>query len=235
MPWLTPNQVIEAILCRKECFLDLPTWRPIGFPVDETYQQPVETLFDHLTSLPNILISLGEIDATSIPSSSCFSLLERATELRERLIIWREDPCYASLFQTISEVTQASLFPIHIRYTSAHAARLLCTFSASMILLHRIISQLSSSDAPGLEIENKMFAAQICGSYDYYKECSPLGYKTMSFSLKAAYLVVTAREKREWIVSKVEEIERYGVDRGTEINTTWDQDSFFDLLRMRKV
>jgi hypothetical protein len=137
-------------------------------------------------------------------------LHEETVLLRQNLQTWRENPAYAELFHTI-------FLQDNLIYTCNKAVALLCTYAAMMILINCTLLLLPDSETRLYRLQNVKLAKQICQSYEYSREHSPVGSLAMDFAFRVAYLVPDARQ-REWIVEKMDEMASpLGGSRDTDV------------------
>ncbi len=74
-----------------------------------------------------------------------------------------------------------------------------------MILLNSALILVSDSETLLYRLENLMLAKQICQSYEYSRNHSPVGSLAMDFAFRVAYLVPDSQQK-DWIVEKINEM-----------------------------
>jgi hypothetical protein len=99
-----------------------------------------------------------------------------------------------------------------------------------MILINCVIITLSICDKTSFQLENRVFAQQICESYTYTTEYAPLGNQHMSFALRIAYLILRDQETRKWIVETINEISSPLRSKDSRRVTSKDLEACFDYL-----
>lgn len=194
-----------AILDQRPCFLNSPDWKEVLHSDIKEVQHPFDSLFSLVLGVPDILHSFRRLNLEPTPSIYAHELREKVEALREELQKWSENPEHIALFQTSLLFTSMPMFPLQFSYVSNKAAALFCIYRGMLILVNYVIMQLSGSDIITLQLENRILATQICQSYLYSTEFSPLGNFYMGFSLRVVYMVFDEQEKKDWIIQRMNE------------------------------
>jgi hypothetical protein len=194
-----------AILDQRPCFLNSPDWKEVLHSDIKEVQHPFDSLFSLVLGVPDILHSFRRLNLEPNPSIYAHELREKVEALREELQKWPENPEHFALFQTSLLLTSMPMFPLQFPYASNKAAALFCIYRGMLILVNYVIMQLSGSDIITLQLENQILATQICQSYLYSTEFSPLGNFYMGFSLRVVYMVFDEQEKKDWIIQRMNE------------------------------
>ena len=132
------------------------------------------------------------------------ALAERTMLIRHDLWEWRNAPDYAALFTTTARLSNDFCHQDLI-YESERAASILCTYAAAMILANSTLLLVSNVEKIPCHLENLIFSRQICQSYEYSKDHSPVSNLAMDFALRVAYLVPDMQQKG-WIAEKLNEM-----------------------------
>jgi hypothetical protein len=127
--------------------------------------------------------------------------------------------------------TSMPMFPLQFSYVSNKAAALFCIYRGMLILVNYVIMQLSGSDIITLQLENRILATQICQSYLYSTEFSPLGNFYMGFSLRVVFMVFDEQEKKDWIIQRMNESSSTSQRNMDNIVTESELEAGFDYLR----
>jgi hypothetical protein len=145
--------------------------------------------------------------------------------IRHELQEWRNTPDYAPRFTTTTRLSDDSCHQ-EIIYESERAASILCIYAAAMILANSTLLLVSNVEKSLFHLENFILSRQICQSYQYSKDHSPVSNLPMDFALRVAYLVPDTQQKG-WIVEKVNEMASApGRPRETYIEATSLEECF---------
>jgi hypothetical protein len=213
--------------------LNSPDWKEVLYRDIKEIQHPFDSLFSLVLGLPDILHSFRNLDLEPNPSIYANELREKVEGLRQELQKWSENPEQIMLFQSSLLPTSMAVFPLQFSYVSNKAAALFCIYRGILILVNCIIIQLSGSDLITLRRENRILATQICQSYLFSTEFSPLGNFYMGFSLRVVYMVFDEQEKKDWILQRMNESSSTSEGRMENRVTEAELEAGFDYLKLK--
>jgi hypothetical protein len=228
---LLSPQVLVAIMNQRPCFLNSPDWKEVLHRDVKEARHPFDSLFSLVLGLPDLLNSFRKMKLESKLSIFANDLLIQGVALREELQGWSENPEHTALWQTSLLRKQMPIFPLQFSYVSNKAAALFCLYRAALILVNNVIIHLSSADTRALRLENRILATEICQSYLYSTEFSPLGNFYMGFSLRVVYMVFDEQEKRDWILQSLNEWSSTSQDNMDNRVTAAELEGGFDYLK----
>ena len=225
-----------AILDQKPCFLNSPDWKEVLQRDIKEVQHPFDSLFSLVLDVPGILDCFRRLKLEPSPSIYTHDLRQKVETLREGLQKWPEKPEHIALGRTSLLPVSMPVFPLQLSYVSNKAAALFCMYRAILILVNCVIMQLSTascSDTRTIQLENRILATQICQSYLYSIEFSPLGIFYMGFSLRVAFVVFDEQEKKDWILQRMNESSSTSEGNMDNRVTEAELEAGFDYLKLK--
>jgi hypothetical protein len=218
---------------QRPCFLNSPDWKEVLHRDVKEARHPFDSLFSLVLGLPDILNSFQKMKLESKPSIYTNDLRIKGVALRQELQRWSETPEQIALWQTSLHSTSMPVFPLQFSYVSNKAAALFCLYRATLILVNNVIIHLSNADTGALRLENQIVATEICQSYLYSTEFSPLGNFYMGFSLRVVYMVFDEQEKKDWILQRMNDPSSTSEGNMDNMVTEAELETGFDYLKLK--
>jgi hypothetical protein len=202
---------MEALFSGKACFLDLEEWQYITLqtPSDSSSAQFYEKTNELARCIATCPWLVTEIYALPSLNSSEIStqlrmttLVHRALEVYSRLQNWYDDfAAFAPSPEEVPSSTNDSLYPVVYRYYNSATATTFCGYYATIIILHRILTECHHPAGNTREIS--LAVDKICKSIEYLAETGILGPYRVGFAMRVAFEAGTVTTKlwiRKWLI-----------------------------------
>ena len=202
---------MEALFSGKACFLDLEEWQYITLvpPHDSfsaLFYEKTNELARCIAACPWLvteLYALPSLNQSEISTQLRVSaLVHRIFEVYGRLQQWYEDfIAFAPLPEEVLSSTNDPLYPVVYRYCNSSTATAFCGYYATIIIIHRILTECHHPAGDTREIS--LAADKTCKSIEYLAGTGILGPYRVGFSMRVVYEVSSVTTKlwiRKWLI-----------------------------------